>query len=86
MPREGEISPGKVKKRPGNGKKRSGRSKYPPGTLPNAELHIIFNKLNIKHEFRILDGGHDGGCVNRSMDEALEFIKTNITESNFFSR
>lgn len=51
-------------------------------SLSNAELHIIFHQLNIKHEFRILDGGHDGDCVNRSMEEALEFIKANITESN----
>jgi len=47
-------------------------------SLPNAELHILFHKLNISHEFRIKDGGHDGDCVNNSMNEAIGFIKTSL--------
>lgn len=47
-------------------------------SLSNAELHIVFHKLKVKHEFRIIDGGHNGNCVYDSMNEALEFIKINI--------
>lgn len=43
-------------------------------SLPNAELHCIFHKMNIEHEFRITDGDHDGDCVNNSMADALNFI------------
>ena len=45
---------------------------YP--SLPNAELHCLFHKLNIKHEFRVNDGIHDGDCLNRSKAEGLKFI------------
>jgi len=48
-------------------------------SLGNAELHSVFHRKQIKHEFRVIDGSHDGECVNQSMDEALNFIKNSIT-------
>ncbi len=48
-------------------------------SLPNAELHIVFHKLKIKHEFRVLNGEHNFDCLSGSMNDALEFIKTNMT-------
>lgn len=47
-------------------------------SLPNAELHAVFHKLNIKHEFRVSDGAHDGNCVDSNMNEAIEFIRVNV--------
>jgi len=43
-------------------------------SLPNAELHTVFHRLGVKHEFRVNDGGHDGDCVMSSLNEALEFL------------
>lgn len=54
-------------------------------SLPNAKLHAVFKKLNISHEFRVLDGNHNGKCVNSSMNEALEFVKTHITKAKEYN-
>ncbi|WP_406685285.1 esterase family protein [Seonamhaeicola sp. MEBiC1930] len=50
-------------------------------SLPNAKLHVLFHKLSVNHEFRIKDGRHDGDCVNKSMNDAIEFIKANLTRN-----
>jgi enterochelin esterase-like enzyme len=49
-------------------------------SLPNAELHCVFHKMNIEHEFRITDGGHDGDCVSNSMGDALSFMNKMLRE------
>ena len=49
-------------------------------SLPNAKLHIVFNQKNIEHEFRVTNGKHNKTCVDNSIPDALEFIKSNIIE------
>ncbi|THU32991.1 hypothetical protein FAM09_26470 [Niastella caeni] len=49
-------------------------------SLGNVELHAVFHKKGVKHEFRVNDGSHDGNCVNRSMQDALRFIKSSIAD------
>lgn len=49
-------------------------------SLPNAELHCFFHKLQIEHEFRISDGEHDNDCVNNSMKDALNFLNKILTK------
>lgn len=47
-------------------------------SLPNAELHILFFKKKVNHEFRVVDGEHGGPCVLCSLEEALDFMKTSL--------
>ncbi|WP_396603319.1 alpha/beta hydrolase [Algibacter sp. R77976] len=49
-------------------------------SLPNSELHILFHQKKIEHEFRVTNGKHNKTCVDNSMLDALEFIKTNLIE------
>lgn len=49
-------------------------------SLPNAKLHAVFHKRNIDHEFRVLDGRHDGRCVHSGMNDAINCIQTNISK------
>ncbi|MFC2137381.1 alpha/beta hydrolase [Bacteroidota bacterium] len=51
-------------------------------SLPNAELHSLFHRKWVKHEFRVTDGGHDGECVMKSLDDTIEFLKINLSFSN----
>lgn len=46
--------------------------------LGNSELSFVFHKKQIKYEFRVTDGSHDGECVKNSLDDALSFIKNSI--------
>jgi len=47
-------------------------------SLPNAELHATFHKRGVKHEYRVNDGGHDGSCVESSIEDALDFLRRNL--------
>ena len=49
-------------------------------SLPNAKLHILFHQKNIEHEFRVTNGKHNKTCVDNSIPDALEFIKSNLIE------
>jgi enterochelin esterase-like enzyme len=49
-------------------------------SLPNAKLHILFHQKNIEHEFRVTNGKHNKICVDNSIPDALEFIKSNFLE------
>ncbi|TBN04008.1 hypothetical protein EYD45_08320 [Hyunsoonleella flava] len=49
-------------------------------SLPNAELHVLFHQKKIDHEFRVTNGKHNKTCVDNSMLDALDFIKTNLVE------
>jgi len=49
-------------------------------SLPNAKLHILFHQKNIEHEFRVRNGKHNKICVDNSIPDALEFIKSNFLE------
>jgi enterochelin esterase-like enzyme len=47
-------------------------------SLPNAELHALFHKRNVKHEFRVNNGVHDGDCVRSTYWDSLNFLKESI--------
>jgi S-formylglutathione hydrolase FrmB len=47
-------------------------------SLGNAELHCVFHRLNIPHEFRITNGGHDKNCFDNSTLDALNFIRKSL--------
>jgi len=49
-------------------------------SLPNAKLHILYHQKNIEHEFRVTNGKHNKICVDNSIPDALEFIKSNFLE------
>lgn len=49
-------------------------------SLPNSELHILFHQKKIEHEFRVTNGKHNKTCINNSIIDALDFIKTNLEE------
>ena len=49
-------------------------------SLPNSELHILFHQKKIEHEFRVTNGKHNKTCVDNSMLDALDYIKTNLIE------
>lgn len=42
--------------------------------LSNEELHILLREKNIKHEFRVRNGGHDFSYWNAAIPNGLKFI------------
>ena len=47
-------------------------------SLPNAELHGVFHRAGVIHEYRVYDGSHDNDCVRNGMDDALKFLKRSL--------
>lgn len=46
---------------------------------PNAALHIVFRKKNVKHEYRVFDGKHGKKCVVSGFESAFSFLKKNLS-------
>jgi S-formylglutathione hydrolase FrmB len=48
-------------------------------SIGNAELHILMAKMEIPHEYRMRDGGHDWEYWRTGLIDALKFISEDFT-------
>jgi enterochelin esterase-like enzyme len=50
-------------------------------SVPNAELHIVFRNKKVDHEYRVSNGKHSKKCVDNSFQDALGFLKKNLSDN-----